>query len=177
MGSNPDYLLKYFFYSKSSVFWFNVRRTDLFCLVFYLTLSTQVMKPLIIIKHWRLLFDDYGTGYMSAIKFIKTRQSLLELIFEKLVLFIMELLFLSASKRQLALLVIVFCFCFLFFPSLINWNYPKSTPTHSESPKCTSPKNSNRIPKEYPNDQTEVIFLWRNPKNHKIHNNLWNKVI
>ena len=80
--------------SNTSVFWFNVRRTDLFCLVFYLTLSTQVMKPLIIIKHWRLLFDDYGTGYMSAIKFIKTRQSLLKLIFEKLVLFIMEWLFL-----------------------------------------------------------------------------------
>ena len=43
------------------------------------------MNPLIIIKHWRLLFDDYATGYMSAIKFIKTRQSLLKLIFEKLV--------------------------------------------------------------------------------------------
>ena len=42
--------------------------------------------------------------------------------------------FLSARKRQLALLVIVIFFSLLVIKSLIKSNYPKSTPTHSEPP-------------------------------------------
>ena len=67
--------------------------------------------------------------------------------------------------RQLALLVIVFL---LVIKSQIMSNYPKSTPTHSEPPKYTSPKNSNtipiqflKIPKEFPNSQRIPKF----PKN------------
>ena len=56
--------------------------------------------------------------------------------------------FLSARKRQFALLVIVF-FSLLIIKSLIKSNYTKSTPTHSEPPNHTSQKDCNRIPKKF----------------------------
>ena len=57
-------------------------------------------------------------------------------------------IFLSARMRQLALLQIVF-FSLLVIKSQIKSNYPKSTPTHSEPPKHTFPKNSNTIPIQF----------------------------
>ena len=73
-------------------------------------------------------------------------------------------LFLSARKRQLALLVIVFLVLVLVLKSLINSNYPKSTPTHSEPPtihpqriSIEFPKNSQRIPKEFQKNSQENL--------------------
>ena len=50
--------------------------------------------------------------------------------------------------------------------SLIKSNYPKSTPTHSESSNHTSPKNSNRIPKEFPKNSQRILkkFPNQNPQ-------------
>ena len=41
------------------------------------------------------------------------------------------------------------CYFLLVIKSQIMSNYPKSTPTHSEPPKYTSPKNSNTIPIQF----------------------------
>ena len=49
--------------------------------------------------------------------------------------------FLSPRKRQVVSPPVI--------KSMIKSNYPKSTPTHSEPPNHTSPKNSNRISKEF----------------------------
>ena len=70
--------------------------------------------------------------------------------------------FLSARMRQLALLVIVFL---LVIKSQIMSNYPKSTPTHSEPPKYTSPKNSNTIPIQFLKNSQRIPEF---PKNSRI---------
>ena len=72
--------------------------------------------------------------------------------------------FLSARKRQLALLVIVFVLVLSPLKPLINSNYPKSTPTHSKPPTIHPqripkefPKNSQRIPKEFTKNSDRIL--------------------